>query len=155
MRLRANLSQKEAQLLAGVEDCTRSADAVLQVRGAQVEERAGQVWDSHAALASFDTRGDEVKALNAYAAARVTVGRFLEPLEGVDGGGLVRLLDVLKSQVRDALKGQVSALGTLSARVPEIRRSGATASDPCRAVAQAALPVSPAAAAAAPPGAQP
>jgi len=132
VRLRVGLSQKEAQLLAGVEDCVRAADAVLQVRGAQVEERAGQVWDSHSMLSKFETRGDEVKALNTYAAARVAVARFLEPMEGVDGGGVVRLLDMLKSQVREALKEQVAAVATLSTRVPEIRHSGGSGNDQCR-----------------------
>jgi len=124
VRLRANLSQKEAQLQAGVEECARVADTALAARGAQVEERAREVWDCHEQLSGFHAHGDEVRALNAYAAAKAAVVRYLEPMEGVDGGGITNVLESVKTQVRETLHDQVQAVHALAGRVPDIRRGG-------------------------------
>lgn len=124
VRLRANLAQKETQLLTGIEDCARVADTALAARAEQVEDRAREVWDCHEQLCNFDIHGDEVRALNVYSDAKAAVVHFLEPMEGIDGGGISSVLESVKLQVREALAEQVQAVAQLAERVPEIRRGG-------------------------------
>lgn len=124
VRLRSSLHQKEAQLLAGLEESAQAADGLVGERLAVVEERAGEIWATHVSLSKFDTKGDEVKSLNSYAAARVLMREFLEPLPGVDDGGLAALLDGLQRQLRETMAEQAGAVADFTSRAPEIRRAG-------------------------------
>merc|ERR1712113_1241195 len=101
-------------------------------RAGSAEQQSGEVWEAHAALRSLETNrssdhgGEEdVRALNAYASAKAAVARLLEPGDtaGGDTAELAQLIDNLKSDVRDQLKTQKSAIAALSANVPEIRRA--------------------------------
>jgi len=132
VRMRASLGQKESQLLAGVEEVARVADVALSTRATQVEERAGEVWECHQQLSNFDAHGDEVRALNAYAASKIAVLHYLEHTEGIDGGGISTVLESVKSQVREVLQDQVESVVTLANDVPQIRRGAwtTTASGP-------------------------
>jgi len=120
-RLRNTMNQKGAQMQSGIEACSRAADAVLAGRTAQIDERVGEIWDAHAMLSNFDTDGDEVKILNTYAVLQLAVSRYMEPFESVDGGGFMRLLDGMKTQVRDAIAEQLANASHLSGRVSEVR----------------------------------
>jgi len=123
-QLRACLDQKEADLLAGVDSCESAASQTLLTRVQPATVHTDALNEAQMALRKIDARSDEVKALNMFAAAKVTVEHLVDPLTGVDRASISQLIDDLRGELRASLQQQAADVNGLAARVTEIRRSG-------------------------------
>jgi len=122
--LRASLGQKESELLAGIDACEKAASQSLARRAEPAMSHSKALEEAQGLLRKIDPGGEEVKALNAFAMAKVTVGHLVDPL-GVsdDGSGLAQLVDNLRAELKEALEQQCGSVVGLGAQVHEIRRS--------------------------------
>lgn len=125
-KMRTSLGQKEAQLLLAADQCERSASEALQAKSLRAEGHVRTLQEAQISLKKLDTRGEEVKVLNAYANIRSKVLDVLEPMDGLDCS-IEHELEELKSQVQSVLDAQVAEVSALNARVADIRRADASA----------------------------
>jgi len=123
-KLRATIAQKETELLAGIDACETSTAQALASRMQPASTQATALQELQAVLRQIDPRGEEVKALNAFAAAKVAVEDLVEPHTGVSANALIQLLDDLRLELRGALDHQTANVASLGSFVKDIRQNG-------------------------------
>eukprot|EP00929_Paragymnodinium_shiwhaense_P030546 TRINITY_DN17290_c0_g1_i3.p1 TRINITY_DN17290_c0_g1~~TRINITY_DN17290_c0_g1_i3.p1 ORF type:complete len:431 (-),score=114.04 TRINITY_DN17290_c0_g1_i3:142-1434(-) len=120
-QLRAALDKKETELLEGIDYAETTATQALAKQVEPLMAHSNALQEAQMSMRKIDASSDEVKALNNFAAAKVTVGNLVDPLNGVDGGGLMQLLGDLKGELRNALDIQTNRVGSIGVRVPQLR----------------------------------
>lgn len=138
--LNAGLAQKEDELLAGAQDCGRSAEKQLMSRAFQFEEQAAEGVRRSKALEELQKApwAEEVQALNAFHAAKASLEAAMRgpgnkktaapassPREASPAEAAAELEEFIRSlngDVAEACRTQAAQVRQLASCLPDIRR---------------------------------
>lgn len=138
--LNAGLVQKEEELLAGAQDCGKSAEQQLMSRAFQYEEQAAEGMRRSTALEELQKTpwGEEVRTLNAFHATKASLEAAMwapgkkktatasassrEPSPAEDAAELEEFTQSLRGDIAEACRVQAAQVRQLASCLPDIRR---------------------------------